>query len=244
MVKSNLDPEIILVKTQIPENLGFIARCMLNFEMDKLRIVSPKFNLDNEKIIPLSAGAQSVIKKAKIYNTFEDSIKDFNFLIACSARKRSLKKIEQSPEESIKEIYTKIIPSNKVGFIFGPESSGLSNNNLKFVNRVINIKTNEEFPSINLSHSVMIICYEWYKFKSKIDAERKTKKFVYKYELMEFFQKLEELLKKSGFVKTDKRQEIIFQKIRNIFDRVDLDSNEIKILFGIITSLYKTKNFK
>ena len=88
----NTLPEIILVETQIPENLGASARAMLNFNLKKLRIVSPSFDLSNEKILPLSAGANNVIKNIKEFDTFEEAVKDFNILIATTNRFRSIKK--------------------------------------------------------------------------------------------------------------------------------------------------------
>ena len=68
--KINL-PEIILIKPQLPQNLGAVARAMLNFNFCKLRVVNPKFNLNNEKIIPLAAGADVVIKKMKVTNIYQ-----------------------------------------------------------------------------------------------------------------------------------------------------------------------------
>ena len=102
-MKKSCMPEIVLVNTQIPENLGATARAMLNFNLKKLRVVSPLFELSNEKIIPLSAGADSVIKNIKKFSVFEDSVKDLNVLIATTNRLRSIKK-KQIESEIQKEI--------------------------------------------------------------------------------------------------------------------------------------------
>ena len=72
--------------------MGATARGMLNFEFDKIRLVKPEFKIDNEKIIPVSAGAKSVIKKIKTYEYFKDSIKDLNIIIGTSNRQRAIKK--------------------------------------------------------------------------------------------------------------------------------------------------------
>ena len=86
--------EIVLVNTQLPENLGSVARGMLNFNFEKLRIVKPKFTMSNEKIIPLSAGAEKVLKNSKIFNSFSDSINDLNYVIGTTNRTRAIKKKE------------------------------------------------------------------------------------------------------------------------------------------------------
>ena len=89
-LKSSL--EIILINTQLPENLGATARGMLNFNIENLRLVGPNFAMNNEKILPLSAGADHVINKIKVYENFEKSIKDLDYIIATTNRERTLKK--------------------------------------------------------------------------------------------------------------------------------------------------------
>ncbi len=84
--------EIILVNTQLPENLGATARGMLNFYLENLRLIKPNFHMKNEKILPLSAGADHVIKKVKVYENFETSISDLDYIIATTNRDRTLKK--------------------------------------------------------------------------------------------------------------------------------------------------------
>ena len=152
--------EIILVNTQIPENLGFVARAMLNCGLKELRLVSPEFDINNEKILPLAAGADEVIKKMRVFDSYSEAVKDFNFLIASTARNRSLKKPNLTPEKAAREAIEKVNANNKVGFVFGPEKSGLTNYNLSIIDKTVTIKTNPFFSSINLSHAVMIICYE------------------------------------------------------------------------------------
>ncbi len=239
----NNQPIILLKNTQIPENLGFTARSMLNCGLYNLRVISPKFSLENEKILPLSAGATKVIKNIKIFESLEESIADINFLVACTARTRSLRKTVLNPQKSIKEITRKILENNRVGILFGAEQSGLSNNDLSLCNRILTIKTNPKFKSINLSHSVIIVCYEWLR-KNKNKENMKSNILASKKELEFFYDSLGDLLKHSGFLKTEEREENILRKIKNIFSRVDLDKNEIDILFGIMKSLFDANNSK
>ena len=219
---------------------------MLNFSFEELRIVSPKFNLDNEKILPLAAGANNVVKNAKVYDSLEDSVKDINFLIAFTARKRAFTKITTDIPQAIIEINKNIQSDNKVGLVFGPENCGLNNRHLTLVDRIISIKTNQRFSSINLSHSVILFCYEWFvreQVKKKNDKEKKIEKktLATKEELLNFFLQLEEKLEKSGFIKTEERKLTITSKLRNIFNRIDLTKNEILTLMGIINSIERKK---
>ena len=161
-------PEIILVNTQLPENLGATARSMLNFEIDELRVVNPKFSLDHEKIIPVSAGAEKVINKSRCFENIESAIDDINFLIACTARKRSSNKKCLNLNNSVKELNIKIKEGNSVGIIFGPENAGLTNKDLSVADRIMLIETNPFFSSLNLSHAVLIVCYELFKENNDI----------------------------------------------------------------------------
>ena len=156
-MKKSFMPEIVLVNTQIPENLGATARAMLNFNLKNLRVVSPFFQLSNEKIIPLSAGADSVIKNIKKFEVFEDSVKDLNILIAITNRLRSVKKKQINFQKLNKIIFNS---TNKVGIIFGPEKSGLENEHLSICDYSLKINSNPKFSSLNLSHAVSIVAYE------------------------------------------------------------------------------------
>ena len=156
------NPIIILVNTQLPENLGATARSMLNFEFNELRVVNPKFKLNNEKIIPVSAGADKVINETKCFKNLENAIVDINFLIACTARKRSFNKKCLNLNSSVEELNKKIDQGNSVGIIFGPENAGLTNKDLSLVDRIMLINTNSTFSSLNLSHAVMIVCHVFF----------------------------------------------------------------------------------
>ena len=167
-------PEIVLVNTQIPENLGATARAMLNFNLKNLRVVSPFFKLSNEKIIPLSAGADSVIKNIKKFAVFEDSVKDLNILIATTNRLRSVKKKQITFQKLNKIILNS---KNKVGIIFGPEKSGLENEHLSICDYYLKINSNPKFSSLNLSHAVSIVAYElWSRNSPKKSLSSNSKK--------------------------------------------------------------------
>tara|TARA_A100001011_G_C14309029_1_gene844603 strand:+ start:2054 stop:2770 length:717 start_codon:yes stop_codon:yes gene_type:complete len=225
-------PEIVLVNTQLPENLGATARCMLNFQFEKLRVIDPKFSLDNEKIIPVCAGADKVIKKVKIFEKFTDSIKDFNYVIGTSNRVRSQKKKEISFYR-LKEL---ILKNYKVAIVFGPEKSGLDNEDLSLCDYTIKINSNKQFSSLNLSHAVAIVCYNLFTLllkKSDIKKVSSIENLAKKNELLSFYKILEESLDNSNFFNVKERKKITFQKIKNIFCKYKMSSEEVRTLISI-----------
>jgi len=212
---------------------------MYHFKSEKLRIVSPLFDLANEKILPLSAGADKVIRNIKKFNTFEESIKDFNILVAITNRIRSIKKTQIDFDELYKLILNL---SNNIGLVFGPENSGLNNNHISMCDFVLKINTNSDFSSLNLSHAVSIVAYEIMQrdcFKKKFKQSNEKKSQATKEELLNFYKILEDNLDKTNFFLVKEREKIIRQKIRNIFNKLVLTSNDVATLLGIIKSLTK-----
>ena len=147
----------ILVKPQLGENIGACARSMKNFGFSKLHIVSPKINFPNHKAKATSVGAFDIINKAKVFNDTNEAISNFDIVISLSARKRDINKRHISLEEFGNLIKKK--NNSNFGLMFGPEESGLSNQDLSFSNYILQIPTSLKFKSLNLSHSVTIICY-------------------------------------------------------------------------------------
>ena len=144
----------ILHKPQLSENIGACARGMKNFNFQKLTVINPKPIFPNDKILATSVGAKNIINKSKVYNDLEPALKNIDYVIATSARFRN-KNIKHIQLEDLKKIdFTK-----KVAFLFGSEASGLSNNEVSYANYTLQIPTNPEFKSLNLSHSLIIIAH-------------------------------------------------------------------------------------
>ena len=162
----------ILHKPQLSENIGACARGIKNFNFNKLTVIDPKPIFPNDKILATSVGAKNIINKAKNFESLEKSLKNVDILIATSARFRN-KNIKHIQLEDLKKInYNK-----KVAFLFGSEASGLSNHEMSYTNYTLQIPTNPDFKSLNLSHSLIIIAqYVSNIINSKISSFNKSKK--------------------------------------------------------------------
>ena len=145
MSKNNIS--FILHKPQLSENIGACARAMKNFNFQKMIVVDPKPIYPNDKILATSVGAKNIISKSKNYNNLETALKNIDVVIATSARFRN-KNIKHIQLEDLKKIDYK----KKVAFLFGSEASGLSNNEISYANYTLQIPTNPDFKSLNLSH--------------------------------------------------------------------------------------------
>jgi tRNA/rRNA methyltransferase len=144
----------ILHQPQLSENIGACARALKNFNFKKLVIVKPKPIFPNDKILATSVGAKDLIINAKVHETLESAVKKVDCVIATSARFRN-KNIKHINLDDLK----KIDFNKKIAFLFGSEASGLSNNEISYANYTMQIPTNPDFKSLNLSHSVIIIAH-------------------------------------------------------------------------------------
>jgi len=232
----------ILIKPQLGENIGACARSMKNFGFNKLHIVSPKISFPNHKAKATSVGAFDIINKAKVFNETKEAISNFDIVISLSARRRDINKKHISLNEFINIINKK--RNSNFGLMFGPEASGLSNEDLSFSNYVLQIPTSPKFKSLNLSHSVTVICYEIFKvLNNKLYERNKANlKISSKMKINSFIDHLLKLLdEKSFFLPKEKKQSMLLN-INNLIYRLEPNNKELRILASIISSLSKKKH--
>ena len=227
----------ILVNPQLGENIGACARALKNFGFSNLNIVAPRDPWPNTKAKMTSVGAYNIIQKAKIYKNVSDSVKKFDLIFATTARKRDVNKKHISIVNFVK-ILSKHKSSN-IGIMFGPEASGLSNHDLSLSNFIIQIPTSKKLTSLNLSHAVIVICYEIYKSLnlSEFKKEKVLTKLTSKSSIKNLIKYLEEMLDKKKFFKPLEKKKSMILNINNIFGRLELSDKELRILFSIFSSL-------
>ena len=229
----------ILHKPQLSENIGACARGMKNFNFQKLIIIDPKPIFPNDKILATSVGAKNIINKAKNYENLEKSLKNIDTVIATSARFRN-KNIKHIQLEDLKKINYK----KKVAFLFGSEASGLSNNEISYANYTLQIPTNPDFKSLNLSHSLIIIAQLVSSIiNSKVSSFDKSNKVksASKKEIVAMANLCIKNLEEVNFFKSKEKKPIMLENLRNIFYRMELSTKETRILSGVFSSLGKKR---
>ena len=226
----------ILVRPQMGENIGSVARAIKNFNITKLRIVDPRCNWPSQKALATSVGANDVLKSSKIYNSVDKSIADLKVVFASTSRIRKVnKKII-----SILDLKKKIKKKQKIGIMFGPEASGLSNDELNCADYLVKIPTNRKFSSLNLSHSAIIFCFQLFQhFSDKKVIYNSTYKssVANKSQVNKFLNFIIHELDKKGFLQPDRKRKSMIRNINNIFHRLSLSEQEIRILLGIFSTL-------
>ena len=229
----------ILHKPQLSENIGACARAIKNFNFKKLIIVNPKPLFPNDKILATSVGAKEIIKNSKVYEDLESTIKKFDYIVATTSRFRNIN-LKHIRLNNLNEIDF----SKKIGFLFGSEASGLSNNEISYANCTMQIPANSKFKSLNLSHSVIIVAQvvaslinlkktKYSKSKKIISANKKDI-----HTLTSFCIKN---LEKKNFFKPSEKKSIMLENLRTIFYKMELSKKETRILSGVFASLAKKR---
>ena len=237
MSRNNIS--FILHKPQLSENIGACARAIKNFNFNKLVLIDPKPIYPNDKILATSVGAKDIIKKSKKYDNLEKSLSKIDILIATSARFRN-KNIKHISLEDLKKINFK----KKIGFLFGSEASGLSNNEISYANYTLQIPTNPNFKSINLSHSLIIIAqYTANLLNLRGMPFKKSKKIksASKKEIQSMLRLCIKNLDEINFFKPKEKRPKMLENFRNIFYKMDLSDKETRILTSVFASLGKKR---
>ena len=237
MSKNNIS--FILHKPQLSENIGACARAIKNFNFKKLILINPKPIFPNDKIFATSVGAKNIINQSKVYENIEKALKDIDIVIATSARFRN-KNIKHINLDDLKKIDFK----KKVGFLFGSEASGLSNEEVSYANYTLQIPTNPEFKSLNLSHSLIIIAQvvsSIIKMRTKPFQKSKKIKPASKKEIQSMINLCLSNLEDINFFKPKEKKPVMLQNLRNIFYKMELSDKETRILSSVFASLGKKR---
>ena len=227
----------ILHKPQLSENIGACARAIKNFNFKKLVLINPKPIFPNDKILATSVGAKDVINQSKNYDNLEKAISKIDIVIATSARFRN-KNVKHINLDDLKKIDFK----RKIGFLFGSEASGLSNEEVSYADYTLQIPSNSKFKSLNLSHSLVIVAQtvSYLISINKVDFQKSKKiQKATKKEISNMLNFCLSTLEKQNFFKQKAKKPIMIENLRSIFYKMELSQKEIRILSSVFAGLTK-----
>ena len=227
----------ILHKPQLSENIGACARAIKNFSFKKLILINPKPIFPNDKILATSVGAKDIITQSKKYDTLEQALDKIDIVIATSARFRN-KNIKHINLKDLEKINFK----KKIAFLFGSEASGLSNEEVSYADYTLQIPSNKNFRSLNLSHSLIIVAQIISSLisnkKQKFEKSKKIKP-ASKKNIQSMFSLCVNNLEQINFFNPPEKKPIMLENLRSIFYRMELSEKETRILSSVFASLAK-----
>ena len=247
LCESTPGPVIILVRSQMAENIGMVARAMMNCSLSELRLVQPRESPLSEKAIAASSGAQVILEQAKVYDSLDEAIGDMQVVLATTARPRDMTKPVYHPEKAIEICRSQIASGSRVGILFGAERTGLENPELIMADGLVEIPLNPNHCSLNLSQAVLLIGYTWFRQTEDHDNSHLATGGslpATKQDLSAFLMHLEKTLDQHGYFRFPAKRTRMQRNLRNIFTRAELTHAEIKTLHGVIDDLTRPLSTK
>lgn len=237
-------PTIILINPQMGENIGAVARAMMNFGLRELRLVKPRDGWPNPAAESMAAHGVEIVYNTNVYETTREAVADLHYVYAATARDRRLNKPLHTPREAMDEAVVRGGEAQKTGILFGPERSGLENEDIALSHAIVTVPTDPKHASLNLAQCSVVVFYEWFCAqnegkKPSNSAQNSDKKLAKQEEINLFFDHLEEALDKTYFFKLDEKKPRMWRNLRATFLRVGLSSQEVHSLRGMVSALEK-----
>jgi tRNA/rRNA methyltransferase len=232
-------PSIILVEPQLGENIGTAARAMMNCALDDLRLVRPRDGWPSAKAVAAASGADAVLDKARLYPSVAAAIADLVHVYATTARERGFVRRVVTPHQAAAEMRAHLDKHEACGVLFGPERTGLLNDDVALADTVLTVPLNPGFASLNLAQAVLVVGYEWFMTGAEMQAEtlrRGGSRPGTKAELLNFFEHLEEALVANGFLRHPESRPHMVRNLRSLFQRAQLTEQELRTLHGVVTA--------
>ena len=235
-----IPPVFILVRPQMGENIGAAARAMLNFGLDRMRIVAPRDGWPNPKANAMASGAGRVLDGAGLFPDVARSIADCDFVFATTARSRELVKPVVTPERAMEMARELGASGKRVGVLFGPERAGLENEDVVQANAIVTVPVNPDFPSLNLGQCVLLLGYEWQRQQDETPPELLSfarSDLATATEIEKLGDHFEERLDAAGFFFPPHKAPNMKLNLRNMWSRLGLTRAEVQTFHGMLRQI-------
>ncbi len=235
---------IVLVQTQHPGNIGSTARAMRTMGFEELVLVSPE-RFPHPQARALASNAVAVVENAQVVGSLQEAIADCSWVVATSARPRHLGDEPLTPWDFANTAQARA-SHTKVALVFGPERTGLSNEDLERCNAVIMVPTDPTYASLNLAQAVQLMTWELRKAGlaevPKVSPKHDHPSYAPPTadEMAHFYEHLERVLLKTGFL-DPRNPRLLMRRLRQFYHRAQPDRNELNILRGILTTVETPK---
>ena len=236
-------PAIILVGAQLGENIGTVARAMLNFGLTDLRLVRPRPDWQIDRARIAAAGAEGLIDNRRLFDTVADATADLGFVVATTARFRDMVKPVMIPGYLAQQMRSQAEESGtKSGVLFGPERTGLDNEDISLADAICRVPLNPDFSSLNLAQAVLLIGYEWFQTGDTTPPTQlpvSDTRPATRAEVHAMFAHFEAALDAAGFLAPPEKKPAMARNLRNMFHRASLTEQDIRTFRGVINALLR-----
>lgn len=224
---------VVLIDPSHPGNIGSVARAMKNMALADLTLVRPR-SFPHAESNALAAGADDILAAARVVDTVAEAIADCAFIAGTTSRPRTYYWEFMTAREAAARVVA-LGADTRAALLFGSERYGLGSGDLDFCNVLIRIPANPEYCSLNLAMSVQLLAYELFVAReqpqSKVQLEQPLAPSA---DLERFYAHLKQVLEEIEF---EDRTGYLMERLRRLFNRAQLDQNELNILRGILSAV-------
>jgi len=235
--EAEAQPVVVLVRPQMGENVGTAARAMLNFGLSRLRLVDPVCGWPNAKAVNAASGASVVLNGIEIFASTRAAVADLHRVYATTARPREMTKPVLTAAEAGGEARRRIAAGERVGLLFGPERTGLGNDNVVLADAVVTIPLNPAFASLNLAQAVLLTAYEYHRAGPATPPPVDEPAPATKADVDRLLTHLVAALEGTSFFRSADRRDKRIQELEVLLHRRELREVEIRTLRGVVKGL-------
>jgi tRNA/rRNA methyltransferase len=235
-------PAFVLVRPQMGENVGAAARAMWNFGLHRMRLVEPRDGWPNPRAVALASGAGRVLDAVQTYGTTAEAIGDCHFTYATTARPRDLTKTVMTPDAAMADAAARVARGERVAVLFGPERTGMENDDISRANVIVTVPVNPEFPSLNLGQCVLLMSYEWRRASDTTPPVQDVMagtEWASGIEVEKLAEHYEERLEEAGFFFPDHKAAAMKMSLRNLWSRMALTTQDVQTLHGVMRQMVR-----
>jgi TrmH family RNA methyltransferase len=233
-------PVVVLVRPQLADNIGAVARAMANGGLFHLRLVAPRDGWPQERAWRNASGADRLLEAASVHDDVASAVADLHVVLATCPRPRHIIKPVLTARGAAAELRAICGRELRAGLLFGPERAGLDNDDMAHASALVRYPLNPDFMSLNLAQAVMIMAYEWWTATENTaprDFMTNETRVANKGQLENFLAHLVAELDESGFLRNAAKRPGMVRNIRHLFQRCDVTEQELRTMHGIITEL-------
>ncbi len=233
-------PVVILVRPQLAENIGTVARAMANGGLFHLRLVAPRDGWPQDRAWRTASGADAILNAAEVYEDVAGAVADLHRVFATCPRPRHVIKPILTARGAAAELRAVAARSLRAGILFGPERAGLDNDDMAAADTLVRYPLNPAFMSLNLAQAVMVLAYEWWLAEDATPPRAlmtNETRVATKRELDNFLRHLVDELDACGFLRNAPKRPGMVRNIRHLFQRGEVTEQELRTLHGVVTEL-------
>ena len=238
-----MEPAFVLVRPQMPENIGGAARAMWNFGLSQMRVVAPRDGWPAPKAVAVASGAGRLLDNAGHFDTVPEAVADCTRVYATTARTRDMTKRVVTPEEAMTEMRELSARGERTAVLFGPERAGLENADVVLANAVVTVPVNPQFYSLNLAQCVLLLAYEWMRQgASSAPTDMGSSDVATQVEVEALARHFEQRLDDAGFFHPTEKAPSMKLNLRNLWSRMPLTRGDTATLHGALRQLVRGRD--